>query len=1191
MTLRLRSLEIQGFKSFPDRTKLTFHDGITAVVGPNGSGKSNIADAVRWVLGEQSTKTLRGGKMEDVIFGGTQSRKPQGYAHVQITIENADRALACDSDEVTISRKLYRSGESEYRINGSAVRLKDVYELFMDTGLGRDGYSIIGQGRIAEIVSAKSTQRREIFEEAAGISKFRYRKLEAQRRLEGAQENLLRLRDILSELEGRVEPLRVQSEKAQQFLEYAGEKKSLEISLWVLTLDRSKAALREQEDKLLLCKDDHDAIQRELDGIEESINALYTEMQKLAVEMDDRRIQVRELEELGAKSAADVAVMQNDMAHNGTSLERIRAELAQSGASDDELDGRIRTYEEQIASHQEQRGALGAEAAGLAEDLSTLAERQNGCLGQIEALKERRYALTQNINEVKLSSASSSTLIDESISRLEELKENAVVKDENIQKIGREVSDCEELLEGVGERIQSLQNAQNGCRMKLEGRREKLDGLIKECQTLEDKARERLQRAKLLFDMENSMEGFQNSVKYVMSQALKGALPDVYGPVSRLITVEDRYALAVEIALGAGMQNIVVKDETVAKRAIGMLKNAKAGRATFLPLSTVKGNRITENWLSEMDGFIGVAADLVECEERFRGVVNQLLGRIAVVEDLDCATAVAKRGGYRFRIVTLDGQVVNAGGSMTGGYAARSAGILSRARDIEALKAQAKGYEEQAAALQTRIKALREELSAAEAQMSGIVGELATAQEDRIRCEAQLSQLRAAREEAVRSREQAAQEYDRLTARLEELRDQNVSNEELEADLSRQLDEVAGRLIALGRERDDCRERAQGLADARAELELRTLALDKETDGLRQMVAQLTEQKSHQQEHVADLRRQERELLAENEGIARRIEETEARRGEYAARVEALGRQITELGARRDGCEAEASAKRAGEKEITARRETVGRELARLEEKKAALQSEYDAVIARLWDEYEITRTQAVELAAPVEDVPRAQRRLGELKGKIKALGNVNVGAVEEYKEVSERYNFLKGQIEDVESSRDELLRMIDQLTGDMQSIFADNFKKIARNFSEIFVELFGGGKAELCLTDPGNVLESGIDIFVQPPGKIIKNLSALSGGEQAFVAIAIYFAILKVRPSPFCLLDEIEAALDDVNVVKYAQYLRTICDRTQFITITHRRGTMEEADVLYGVTMQEEGVSKLLELHVSEVEQKLGIK
>lgn len=1189
--MRLRSLEMQGFKSFPDRTKLTFDDGITAVVGPNGSGKSNIGDAMRWVLGEQSTKTLRGGKMEDVIFGGTQTRRAQGYAQVQLTIDNSDRALPIDSDAVTVMRKLYRSGESEYLLNNVSVRLKDVYELFMDTGLGRDGYSIIGQGKIAEIVSAKSAQRREIFEEAAGISKYRYRKLEAQRRLEGAEENLLRLKDILLELEGRVEPLRIQSEKAAKFLAMSSEKKQLEISIWVQTLEKSKALLREQEDSLLASKNSHDEIQGELDEIELAINALYTDMQAIGVQMDECRTASRELEEKASKSGADIAVMHNDIAHNDASIERVRAEIEQSGASDREISAKIATYEADISVKELELDELRGQYADVQGRLAEILALQNDEHSRVDALKECRFGLTQSIHEVSLSSASSSSLIEETITRLESLRDGSSEKDENLSRVERERSECAELLETIGENIGSLQNSLEGYRLRKASRADKLAKLEQSRRTLEDRSRGLRQKSQMLTDMENNLEGFAQSVRFIMSRAGKGAISGVFGPVSRLISVEDRYALAIEIALGAGMQNLVVRDETVAKRAINMLKDEKAGRATFLPISTIKGSRLTDDWLRSEDGFVGLAAELVSADAQFSGVVNQLLGRIVIVRDLDAASAIAKKGSYRFRVVTLDGQVVNTGGSMTGGYAAKSAGILSRSREIEELKKQADTLDLEISEHAALEKTAREELSAVDAEIGGIEGELLAAQEDKIRADAEHRQLELAYAAALRGVEQSKGEYEALTARLEELKSRNVSGAELEADLNSQLEKVAAELSELTTGRDEHTRQSAEITTQLSERNVEIITLDKEIEALRQFAAQLSEQKSHQTEHADEQSRLMAQYAEDNERIRQKISDSEAEKLELSSKVQELEERGRELTLRRNECEAAATAKRAGEKEITARREAAARELARLEEKKTAMQSEYDGIISRLWDEYELTRGEALEQAQPVEDSTAAARRLTELKNSIKSLGNVNVGAVEEYREVSERYTFLKSQTDDVIKSRDEIRELIDRLTGDMQSIFTDNFKRIGENFSKIFIELFGGGKAELTLTDPQNVLDSGIDIFVQPPGKIIKNLASLSGGEQSFVAIAIYFAILKVRPSPFCLLDEIEAALDDVNVVKYAQYLRTICKKTQFIAITHRRGTMEEADVLYGVTMQEEGVSKLLELHVSELESKLGMK
>lgn len=1188
--MRLRSLEIQGFKSFPDKTRLTFRDGITAVVGPNGSGKSNIADAMRWVLGEQSTKTLRGDKMEDVIFGGTQSRKAQGFSQVQLTIDNTDRALAYDSDEVSVTRKLYRSGESDYRINNVAVRLRDVNLLFMDTGLGKDGYSMIGQGKIAEIVGAKSNQRREIFEEAAGISKHRFRRQEAQRSLQGAEENLTRLLDILEELENRVEPLRVQSEKAARFLELAAERKTWEISLWVRGLEELKGQLRAQEDKYLLCKQAHDAVQGELDSLEEKMNALYAQMQSLSMAIEQRRAQQKQLEEQAAQSASDLAVLENDARHNEEEQKRLGAQMEQSGASGEELARQLADYRTQIAAKQQAFEEMQQARRQLQDEEGQLLTRQNECLGKIDALKERRYVLTQSLNEVKLSTASSTSLIEETAQRLQILKEGALIKEENLGRIQKERTDCMELLEQIGQTIVQLQNTRQGYELKLSGRHQKEKELLAQRQKLEDMQREKLQRAKVLTDMENSLEGFSGSVKYVMNQVTRGALKDVYGPVSKLIQVDEKYALAIEIALGASMQNIVVKDEGTAKRAIHMLKESRAGRATFLPVSAVRGNRLNESWLAQAQGFLGLAVDLIEVPEQFTGVMNQLLGRVVIVEDLDCATAIAKRGGYRFRAVTLDGQVVNAGGSMTGGYAAKSAGILSRSREIDALKQQAEQFNAQIAALDGELKTLREAIALQQAQLSGLQGELATAQEDKIRYEAQLQQLHILLDDTAKQREQTAKEYDTLAARLEELKSQNVTDSGLIKDMDNQIQQVAAELLTLGDEREQLQQQRQTFVSRKMEQELACVSITKEIDTAQQLMRQLEGQQSDERTRLTQLEEQLTSCRDRAGQIQASIENTRRLQEEQVLQSKECQEMIAGQMKERNEFEAKTSALRAEEKGILERRESAARDLVRMEEKKAAIQTDYDGLIARLWEEYELTRSQADELAQPVEDMAGVQRRLIEVKAEIKSLGSVNVAAIDEYKEVYARYKQMKEQMDDVQQSRDELLALIDKLTMDMQNIFAAHFEQIAAHFSEIFVQLFGGGRASLTLTEPNNLLESGIDIHVQPPGKLVGNLALLSGGEQALVAICIYFAILKVRPSPFVLLDEIEAALDDVNVVKYAQYLRTLCERTQFIAITHRRGTMEEADVLYGVTMQEEGVSKLLELDVSEIESKLGM-
>lgn len=1189
--MRLRALEIQGFKSFPDKTTLKFDDGITAVVGPNGSGKSNIADAMRWVLGEQSTKTLRGQRMEDVIFGGTQSRKAVGFAMVQLTIDNSDRALPIEEDTVTISRRLYRSGESDYRLCGATVRLKDIHELLMDTGLGRDGYSIIGQGRIAEIVSAKSSQRREIFEEAAGIAKFRYRKEEAEKRLSAAEENLLRLRDILVELEDRVGPLKAQAEKAKQFLLLSEEKKSLEISLWMLSLETLQQQLAAQQDKLYLCKNQYEELEGEGEGIEEKINDIYTRSQRLGVDIEEKRAAIREVEETIAKGESDAAVLQNDIRHNNLSIERVDGELATAGLGAETLHRRLEAKGVELAEGEKALAAMQGRLEAAEQRVQDQREQANRVTEELLELTARQASLSEAINEVRVSKTHSAALIEESLARVEALRRSSGAVGDAVEELKANLAECDHRIAEEQEKIDSLGNTRRGYALKREGRTKKLEELHAQRKSLLDTAGQRLQRARLLEDLEASMEGFAGSVKYILGEVQKGALSGVFGAVSSLIDTESRYAVAIETALGAAMQNIVVADEGIAKRAIGMLKNARAGRATFLPLTSVKGGRdLNPGEMSRHEGFIGAGAQLVRCDAKFSGIVSQLLGRVAVVEDLDAGTEIAKASGYRFRIVTLDGQIINAGGSFTGGSTARGAGVLGRRHEIDSLKQQAAKLKADADALQPGVKAVTEELAGLDAYISGAASELQTAQEENVRLGYQRESLQKELSQAEQNRRAAAQELDTLAERIEELRGGDLDSTQLMDRLAGQQEELRAQLEAATARRDTLNVGTETAVQALNEQRMAHLAARKDQDSLAQEIQQMREQVNSAGERGRQLEQERQRLQNANSDITVQIEQLTQQKSGLGERVTALNAAIAALMEQRTGLESETTTLRAKEREIASERENVSRELARLEERLASIQSEYDGIISKLWDEYELTRRAAQELVEPLEDKDRANRRLLELRGKIKAIGTVNVDAIEEYAQVSERYEFLTTQVADVENSKGQLISLISELTEDMRKQFTESFEQIAEHFSRVFVQLFSGGRGELTLTQEEDVLESGVDIFVQPPGKIIKNLSLLSGGEQAFVAIAIYFAILKVRPAPFCLLDEIEAALDDVNVVKFAVYLRQMCGNTQFIAITHRRGTMEEADMLYGVTMQDEGVSKLLELNVNEVESKLGI-
>ncbi len=1185
----LKSLEMQGFKSFPDKTVVRFNKGLTAVVGPNGSGKSNLSDAMRWVLGEQSTKTLRGEKMEDVIFLGTASRKPQGFAAVSLTFDNADRSLAFDADEVTITRRYYRSGESEYTINGAPVRLRDINELFMDTGLGRDGYSMIGQGKIAEIISAKSGERREIFEEAAGISKYRYRKAEAERKLAGAQENLTRLYDILAELEGRVEPLRIQSEKAREFLELSERKKVLEVSLWLLTLEKYQAALREQEQKYLIAKGEDEHLSREIQGLEEQIQEVYKRMQACLTQSEECQSIKQNLQNRIGDLKSEIAVRENDIRHNGETLSRLDSELAALEESSVRREEEAARRETEKAMLEDEGEALRREVEERQQELLALSQEQAGYSGKLEDPNAQVNRIAREISRQNMLILTRENAAADEETRLSGMEGEIASLAAQLDSERETMDGIDGLLTEIAEKKASLENARKGYELKLSARRQKQAELAAEQQRLDLAVKEKLQRAKLLTDLEQNMEGFNYSVKAVMRAAKNGALRGVLGTVTQILDVKPEYAIAVETALGGALQNIVVEDEVAAKAGIRLLSEQKAGRATFLPLTSVKGSMLNEPGLDRYGGFVAVASDLVQADSRYEGVVRFLLGRIAVVEDLDTAIAISRKYGYKFRIVTLDGQQVNVGGSFTGGSAAKNAGILSRKNETAALQAEAEQLKSQKAVLDGRAAELGKEIASLAAHIEGIWAEQITAGEDQIRFEGDRrryqqnqSQLASRREELERQKAQSGQ---KIAAARREAEDARAVLDQLEEE-SRTAKEA---LSAFQGSRDTLSGRREELMEQISDLTRQEIENRKDLENLSRQIAELRdavqargEDRARLEAERASVREQDRRLEAAIVSLRKESEEAAGRIAEY----EEKSRQLI---ARRQELEGETTRLRQQEKEYSARKELAAGELARLDEQKLSAQKDYDQIILRLQDEYQLTRSEAQQSAVPIGDRNKAQQELGSLKSRIRGLGSVNVGAIEEYKEVSQRYTFLKEQVEDAANSKAELEKLIRSLTSDMERMFRESFEAINHNFGQIFTELFGGGKASLTLSDPEDVLNCGIDINVQPPGKIIKSLSALSGGEQAFIAIAIYFAILKVRPAPFCVLDEIEAALDDVNVVKYANYLRVMSGSTQFILITHRRGTMEEADVLYGVTMQERGVSKLLELKVTEIAAKMG--
>lgn len=1187
--MKLKAVEMQGFKSFPDRTKLTFDDGITVIVGPNGSGKSNISDAIKWVFGEQSVKSLRGAKMEDVIFGGSASRKPTGFAWVSLFIDNTDRSIDIDTDEVVITRRLYRSGESEYRINNNPVRLKDINETFMDTGLGRDGYSVIEQGKIAEIVSAKSTQRREIFEEAAGISKFRYRKTEAERKLTQAEDNLIRLRDIMQELEDRVGPLKAQSEKAKQYVVLAEEKKSLEISLWLEQLAKLGRQMAELEDKTLLAANDRTTAQKRLEEIERETEEIQQKTQELNLYIEHKRDRIREWETAISDAKVNAAVKQNTVTHNEDTIRELQDEWERSMLSAGELEEKLAGLREDCALLQKEAEETARRWEESQKALEAKRQEERRLATEQSALALQKQELQENIHRAELSAETAGTLAEETVDRLEALRGQAKNKDENLTRLREELAGHRAFAEELRERLESLQNSKNGYLYKLKSRSDKIAEVESRQRNSEKLAGEKLQRAQVLTDLEKNYESFNNSVKFVMKQAGAGALRGVIGPVSGLIRTENRYATAVEIALGAAIQNIVVQDETAAKRAIALLKERGAGRATFLPLTNIRANPIRESDLAARGGYVGLASELVQCEERYRAVMDSLLGRTVVAEDIDAAAAIAKAYGYRYRAVTLDGQVVNAGGSLTGGSVNKNASILSRRGEIDALTAEAKKYAAQVEELETQLTELRREADTIRATVEGIAAEEKTAREDLISAQTLVSRLTASTEEAEQLNEQALREYDELTARVEELRKQKLTGGELVKKLTEEVARLNRMDVESTAAHTALTEAIEEAARQVTDLQMEAITRRKDCEAAQSVIAQLENQQSGSEAALTELRQKQEQLQKENEAIRAEIEEITAGAAGGGSEIETLRRDIKEADGQKDTLEARRSILTRESGDAITKREAAANELVRLQEKSETMQEQQNGISTKMWEEYELTRSEAAETAIPLEDVPAAQKRLTELRGRIRGLGAVNVAAIEEYEEVSGRYRFMKEQIDDAENAKKELTRLIAELSAKMSAIFTERFAGINRHFGEIFRELFGGGHAELRLTDATDPLETGIEIIVQPPGKIIKNLSALSGGEQAFVAICIYFAILRVNPAPFVLIDEIEAALDDVNVGKFAAYLHRMTDHTQFISITHRRGTMEQGDVLYGVTMEEEGISKLLRLDVAEMEKKFG--
>ncbi len=1200
----LKSLELQGFKSFPDKTKLTFEGGATVIVGPNGSGKSNISDAMRWVLGEVSSKSIRGTKMEDIIFGGADSRRPMGYAEVSVTFDNTGMIgrLDCPYDEVTVTRRYYRSGESEYFINRRAVRLKDIYELFMNTGVGRDGYSIIGQGKIAEIISRKSDERRSIFEDASGIAKYRHKKSETERKLASTEDNMTRVADIFAEVEAQVEPLRKEAEKAKKAIELLETKKQVDVQLWLYDTEK----LREDVAK---CEEQFSHAQFDLNTVEDSIKALEAQNDRLfeisqsnKTQSENLLAEIRNATEINHRLDSEYRVAEANILHTkeliaaalGTcdSTERsLTAEQEGERAALAKIDEMRELLESKIDEHleaEQKQKEYAAKAEQLGFDIDRALSDVHAINAEVADVNARISFIDNSRNTDSDKNVAMQNEIDSYEAQSLKMSESAALIEKTVTEYDTTMSEALQSTDELTEKLAGLYSD-----------RHELNDELGALRLRKESAGQRIDNFRA---MEEHLEGYSGSVKYVMKKYAEGAITDkygarcgkIYGPLSQLISVEDKYITAIETALGPNLQHIVVEDDSVAKAAMYALKRGEVGRATFFPVSSMEPQEETHEMLEARGfaGYIGVADELITADRRFSNILSSLLGRTLIFDTLDNATVMSRALKRRVKAVTLDGQQVNVGGSFTGGSVKQKANILGRAGEIKRLEeevreldAKIKSLTEKSAALTEQIKDAEDDKDSLEQKISIIKvmrdSEAARLEQLTAKLEANKTlteKLRADFEEHKRARERYEEDREKLSARKTELenRASEISAARAEMDISRSamLDEKAACeklmteiYISVTTVRKDIETEQRLIEESHARM-----------DGYSALIAQ-------QRAHIAELEAKNVQSEADiklnreqyEDGI-KVLAELNAKRARVEEGSSEFERKLAEVNAKM--------------REKMQQKENVFKEYTRFENRLGNLRSEQDKLAGKLWDDHELTRADALGLGYPALDSStraEAAAKQTECRNKLRVLGNVDLDAVNKYTELKTRYDYMQGQISDLSAARDDLQNIISQLEGEMETAFVDSFNQINENFNRTFSELFGGGSAEISLTDPDNVLESGIEIKAAPPGKIIKNMVQLSGGEQAFIAIALVFAILKVNPTPFCIFDEIEAALDEVNVARFAEYIKRYSSGTQFVMITHRRGTMEAANRLYGVTMPERGISKVLELDIDDISKKKG--
>lgn len=1181
----LKRLELQGFKSFADKTILDFTDGATAVVGPNGSGKSNISDAIRWVIGETSAKSLRGANMQDVIFTGTATRKGLNYAEVSLILDNSNKDFSVDYEEIKVTRRLFRSGESVYKINDVACRLKDVHELFMDTGLGRDGYSMIGQGNVSQILSTKAEDRRSIFEEAAGVSKYRYKKEDALRRLVKVDENLVRINDISTELEGQLGPLERQSEKARKYLGLYGDMKKLDISLSVISLDKNKSEL-EKNDELYKNVEGQLADVRSKETENERImNSLYEESRKSDEEKNEVNERLSENEARVAVINNEISLAENNIKNNVENINRITDEISALNSKNDERNSAISDTHNQITDKKAEIAEISKKLESTRQEVEKFDETVSATDEEISRLRTEYFSHENEIASENERVNGIETLRNSFIERREAVYTELATHKEGIENTKKQITETEKIINKRGESLKELSNTVDELNRSKAENESKLSTVMETLNKLRVELDSKTSKKRILEGLENDYAGYSKSVKTVLTaQELKKY---VYGTVSGLTEVDKKYVLAIESALGGAMQNIIVGSEEDAKSCIEYLRKTGGGRATFLPVTSVKGKDMENvSEISKCEGYIGIANDLISYDKKYAGIFKSLLGRVVVVDNIDNGIALSKKFGYKFKTVTLDGDALNAGGSISGGSVNKQSGFLSRATEIKSLTTEISALMRDIKKLEDESETYKSDIQLSERQINDFVPLVREYEDEILKAENTLKIL---------------------NDTLESSNQTNYENEleQIEAHLKESADEVA-KLIAhvssLKTKNSKLEEQLQDLFDKRNDLLEKKNSFSSITEETSEQIADINkdiavlEQSIISAKNEIEASKQEiirrRNEISELEKSTKAQEECIEAKKDQLENAKALSVSIRESLKTIDEKKADIAERmnqhRGDNKDITNSLIELQKELSRVDNKRMKLQNDRDNIINRLWDDYEMSYNDALAEKTEIEDIKEASEELIQLKNKIKALGNVNMDAIEEYKSVKERYEFMVSQKSDLEKSKDNLVKIIDSMEELMKEHFGEQFTEINKAFSEVFKELFGGGNGRLYLSDPDNLLTSGIEIEVQLPGKGLQNINLYSGGEKSFIAIALLFAILKVKPTPFCILDEIDAALDDVNVSRFATYLKNYIDRTQFIVITHRRGTMEAASILYGVTMQESGVSKLLSLKIDDVSDEL---